>query len=172
MKCSALFVLLFFAGACSPCVVAAPQAELAPAAPTLEQHRAHIETMLQQLEDEWVKNDGSRPNDQRFRLAAEEYIAGIEDLAMLEALFYNLNTIDPWEHHLQAWSDGLETFFYYIVRDIAKRGSKEAYDVFIRIKQYRCDGAWAGTLRSLEWKYFRQYSQDPRVLESKNGVFH
>ncbi len=172
MKLCALFVLLFFAGACSPCVVAAPQTEPAPAAPTLEQHRAHIETMLQQLEDEWVKNDGSRPNDQRFRLAAEAYIAGIKDLAMLEALFYNLNTIDPWEHHLQAWSDGLESFFYYIVRDIAKRGTKEAYDAFIRIKQYRCDGAWAGTLRSLEWKYLRQYSQDPRVLESKNGVFH
>lgn len=172
MKCSALFVLLFFAGACSPCVVAAPQTESAPAAPTLEQHRAHIETMLQQWEDEWEKNDGSRPNDQRFRLAAEAYVAGIDDLSMLEALFYDLHSIDPWEHHLQAWSDGLESFFYYIVRDIAKRGTKEAYDAFIRIKQYRCDGAWAGTLRSLEWKYFRQYSQDPRVLESKNGVFH
>ena len=69
--------------------------------------------------------------DQRFRLAAEAYVAGIDDLSMLEALFYDLHSIDPWEHHLQAWSDGLEFFFYYIVRDIAKRGTKEAYDVFL-----------------------------------------
>ena len=140
---------------------------------SVEAHQKNLENMLYQFERAWLQDGAGYDTQDAFSKVAEPYIDSIPDIPTLEKLYFALSRIDPNDHDsLQAWTHGIDEFNYYLVRNIARQGTREAYDSFMRIKRFRCDGAWAGTLRSLEWKYLRAWSQDPRVLESPHGIFH
>ena len=55
---------------------------------------------------------------------------------------------------------------------LAKLGTWEAYRYFLRLKSaYGSDGAGVSLYLHMEYKYFKKYSKDPRVLNSPNGIF-
>lgn len=56
-----------------------------------------------------------------------------------------------------------------VVLRLAALGTDEAYHYFIRLKQvYGTDGAGSLQYRFLEFRYFKQYSEDPRVLQAES----
>ena len=167
-------ILLTLAACCGCTGINQPGPVQPPAVKmSVEAHRQNLEGMLYQFELAWLQNGAGYDTQSAFSKVAEPYIDSISDISTLEKLYFSLWSIDPNDHEsLQAWSHGIDEFNYYIVRNIARQGTLEAYDSFMRIKQFRCDGAWAGTLRGLEWQYLRSYSQDPRVLQSPCGIFH
>lgn len=56
-----------------------------------------------------------------------------------------------------------------VVLRLAALGTEEAYYYFIRLKQvYGTDGAGSLQYLFLEFRYFKQYSKDPRVLQAKS----
>ena len=58
----------------------------------------------------------------------------------------------------------------YVVMRLAQLGTEEAYNYFIRLKKfYGRDGGEAVKYRVLEFKYLKQYSKDPRVLQAKSA---
>lgn len=58
----------------------------------------------------------------------------------------------------------------YVVMRLAQLGTEEAYNYFIRLKSfYGNDGARSLIYRSLEFKYLKNYSKDPKVLEAKSA---
>lgn len=58
----------------------------------------------------------------------------------------------------------------YVVIRLAQLGTEEAYNYFIRLKPfYGNDGGESLIYRSIEFKYFKKYSKDPRVLKAKSA---
>ena len=103
----------------------------------------------------------------------QQYTGNIRSLDSLENLtryFWELDCPDYMP--LDPWSHAKETIIWYLCESIAKKGTEEAYQTLLSLKQSYSDGAMCGHFRSLEWQYLRRYSQDPVVKQSRHGIFH
>lgn len=75
----------------------------------------------------------------------------------------------------ESWSETvydkiLSTALEQIVMRLAQLGTEKAYDYFILLKNsYGRDGGESLIYRSLEFKYLKNYSKDPKVLEAKSA---
>ncbi len=103
----------------------------------------------------------------------QQYTECINSLQTLENLTHYFRRLDcPDNMPLDPWSHAKETIIWYLCESIAQKGTEEAYQTLLSLKQSYSDGAMCGHFRSLEWQYLRQYSQDPVVKQSRHGIFH
>lgn len=75
---------------------------------------------------------------------------------------------EPWNEtvHDRILSTALEQ----IVMRLAQLGTEKAYDYFILLKNsYGRDGGSRQIYQSLEFKYLKNYSKDPKVREAKSA---
>ena len=129
-------LLLLTLAACCGCTGTNQPGPVQPPAVkmSVEAHRQNLEGMLYQFELAWLQNGAGYDTQSAFSKVAEPYIDSISDISTLEKLYFSLWSIDPNDHEsLQAWSHGIDEFNYYIVRNIARQGTREAYDSFMRI---------------------------------------
>lgn len=140
--------------------------------------RDYVDAVLRIREKQYAAGDYSTSRKEReltksFDDQVKNYIAGIGQLATLEALCNHLWSTDvPDDMPVGIWTDAEESIKWFLCERIAQYGTREAYESLSRLRKAYADGAWGGFFRSLEWKYLRQYSTDPAVLKSKSGKFH
>lgn len=157
-----------------------------PASAEMQGHIATIEghmrkcvndVLLIREKQEADGNYGVTPEEQRrkdaFAEHVENYIATINNSGALESLCrYWWHSAEPDDMPLSLWSNALDTTLWLLCEKIARFGTMDAYQTLTRLRDDFSDGAACGHFRFLEWKYLRQYSQDPVVRKSKTGIFH
>lgn len=146
---------------------------------TIEEHMRKCvnDVLLIREKQETAGNYGVSPEELKrkdsFAEQVENYIATINNSGSLESLCrYWWHSPEPDDMPLSLWSDAMDTTLWLLCEKIARFGTPEAYETLTRLRNDFSDGAACGHFRFLEWKYLRQYSQDPVVRKSKTGIFH
>ncbi len=156
-----------------------------PASAVMQQHITYIESLMREHVNArltlreihyavgiYGTTQEVRALEKLFSDRAKTYIAGIQDLAVLESLCrYWWLRDEPEDMPMSLWTDDMEIVRWFLCEKIAQFGTQEAYETLLRLRNDFADGAWGGWFRSLEWRYLRPYSQDPAVQKSKTGVF-